>query len=254
MNKKYRRDFPYFVLKSGALFFVFHFSSFINKLRSCGRQKGGVTWPGAAATNLSKVTLLSEPVGRVRLQSPPHKLVVQNFRKSDASSDLQRLFPEVKKWLGILLMSWLSVWVCSDLRKRVRGREEVEARRWGTENGLGLEIKIYCPTERGKWRKTSSDWCSRERPWSGPGGGPACSCSFVLSFHTNTESANINLTLELWESGSGEAVLASAKAPAMNSHGEADQSDETLTFYIKMFCIETIIHGSEPEGRHFDHI
>lgn len=56
------------------------------------------------------------------------------------------LFPEVEKRCRISLMSWLSVWICTDLRTLVR-QKEVKGRRWGAENVLCfiscLNIKIF---------------------------------------------------------------------------------------------------------------
>lgn len=67
------------------------------------------------------------------------------------------LFPEVKKRFRITLMSWLSVWICSDLRTLVRGRGGAGKETWNREWSLfclQFEKKIYCPTRREKGGKT----------------------------------------------------------------------------------------------------
>lgn len=86
------------------------------------------------AANHSEVTFLSEFVGRVTLGSPLHKLVEQLQR---SVSKRYVLLPawrndgyDVEKRCRILLISWLSVWICTDLRTfvRAKGGERKETR------------------------------------------------------------------------------------------------------------------------------
>lgn len=80
------------------------------------------------APSHSEVTFLSEFVGRVTLRSPLPKLAEQLrqsfFKGVHRPTCLEEwglwLFPQVEKWCRFSLMSWLSVWICSDLRTLVR--------------------------------------------------------------------------------------------------------------------------------------
>lgn len=120
------------------------------------------------------------------------------------------LFPEVKKRFRITLMSWLSVWICSDLRTLVRGRGSAGKETWNRECSLfclQFENQDLLPHQERKRRRISSYRCPREsdsdqkqEAFKPP--------VQLFSFDTNMESANINMMFELWESGSHKTVLA----------------------------------------------
>lgn len=84
------------------------------------------------------------------------------------------LFPEVKKRYGVTLMSWLSVWICSDLRRWDRGRGD-----GGKETGHS-EWLLFClqfenqdlPPQQERKRKKNSILLvpTREWQWSETGG------------------------------------------------------------------------------------
>lgn len=102
-------------------------------------------------------------------------------------------------------MSWLSVWICSDLRTLVRdgGVEGVERRRQGTENGVcfvsSLKNQDLLPHQERKRRKKFSYWCPRESN-SDQNQEAFKPPVQLFSFDANKESANINVMCALCES------------------------------------------------------
>lgn len=225
--------------KWGFIFRLALSSIFLRSLISCALVEGRrEAWPDLERQlQISPKWLFCQSLSDV----PVDSLLRTNwscriFKKKSEKSEKSLVWPA-----ATLPWSEKAVWDLADELAVCLGlfRSEKMSQRW--RGGGGTEMRNREWAQFGnqdllpnRERKMEEDllWLVLTRATVTRNGGavPPGPAAFFVSFHTNTGSANINLTLELWESGSRETVLASVKAPIIHSHSQADQTDEALTF------------------------